>query len=183
MISPIGWRNLLRSASRGWSCCGSSITIMIPIPRDFRDFIVLLNEKRVKYLIVGGYAVAFHGYPRVTGDLDIFIEMSEENASAMLEVLGAFGFSTTGIGPKFFMDKGEVVRLGREPLKLEILNDISGISFAECYGNRVTVSIEDLKVNFIDLPDLIQNKKASGREKDLADIRNLPPATKIPPIL
>ena len=111
---------------------------MIPIPRDFRDFIDLLNEKQVRYLVIGGYAVAFHGYPRVTGDLDIFIEMSETNASAMLEVLEA------------------------------------------CYRNRVTASIEGLKVNFIDLPDLIKNKHASARDKDIADIKNLPPAKKTP---
>src|SRR5881394_1680221 len=147
---------------------------MIPIPRDFREFIALLNARRVRYLIVGGYAVAFHGYPRTTGDIDIFIELSDRNAAAMVEVFQRFGFAGSDIKPDFFTDKGEVVRLGREPLKLEILNDISGVTFAECYRRRVRARIEGLRVNFIDLPDLIRNKRASGRDKDKLDLKNLP---------
>jgi hypothetical protein len=126
--------------------------------------------------VVGGYAVAFHGYPRATGDLDVFIELSRKNAVAMTEVFRQFGFETSGIQPEFFMDKGEVVRLGREPLKLEILNDISGVAFAECYRRRRRARLEGLQVNFIDLPDLIDNKRASGRDKDLLDIKHLPKA-------
>jgi predicted nucleotidyltransferase len=147
---------------------------MIPIPRDFREFIALLNVRRVRYLVVGGYAVAFHGYPRATGDLDVFIELSRKNATAMAEVFQQFGFEASGIQPEFFMDKGEVVRLGREPLKLEILNDISGVTFADCYRRRRQARIGGLRVNFIDLPDLIRNKRASGRDKDLLDLKNLP---------
>ncbi len=147
---------------------------MIPIPRDFRDFIGLLNARRVRYLIVGGYAVAFHGYPRTTGDIDIFIELSHKNAVALLGVLQQFGFSTSGLGPEFFMDKGQVVRLGREPLKLEILNHISGVSFEECYRSRVRASIDGLRINFIDLIHLARNKKASGRDKDKSDLKHLP---------
>ena len=146
---------------------------MIPIPRDFRDFIGLLNARRVKYLIVGGYAVAFHGYPRATGDLGVFIKCSRRNAAAMVEVFRRFGFTDDKMGPEFFMDKGEVVRLGREPLKLEILNDISGVTFAECYRRRVRARIEGLHINFIDLPELIRNKRATGRDKDKLDVRNL----------
>jgi Nucleotidyl transferase of unknown function (DUF2204) len=147
---------------------------MIPIPRDFRDFIGLLNARRVRYLVVGGYAVAYHGYPRTTGDIDIFIELSRRNAAAMVEVFQRFGFADSAIRPEFFMDKGEVVRLGREPLKLEILNDISGVTFADCYRRRVRARIEGLGVNFIDLPDLVRNKRASGRDKDKLDLKNLP---------
>lgn len=147
---------------------------MIPIPRDFREFIGLLNSRRVRYLVVGGYAVAYHGYPRTTDDIDIFIELSRRNATAMAEVFRRFGFEAGQIRPEFFMDKGEVVRLGREPLKLEILNDISGVEFAECYERRVRARIGDLRVNFIDLPDLIRNKRASGRDKDRMDLKNLP---------
>lgn len=148
---------------------------MIPIPRDFREFIALLNARHVRYLIVGGYAVAYHGYPRATGDLDVFIELSRRNAEAMIEVFGRFGFVTTDLGPEFFMDKGEVVRLGREPLKLEILNDISGVTFAECYRRRIRARIGGLGINFIDLPRLLQNKLAAGRDKDRLDVKNLPP--------
>jgi len=151
---------------------------MIPIPRDFREFIGLLNSRRVRYRVVGGYAVAYHGYPRTTGDIDIFIELSRRNATAMAEVFRRFGFDAADIRPEFFMDKGDVVRLGREPLKLEILNDISGVTFAECYERRVRARIDGLRVNFIDLPDLIVNKRASGRGKDQLDLENLPPSRK-----
>ncbi|MBI5767146.1 MAG: nucleotidyltransferase [Verrucomicrobia bacterium] len=147
---------------------------MIPIPRDFREFIGLLNAKRVRYLVVGGYAVAYHGYPRATGDIDIFIELSRRNATAMVEVFERFGFTGFDLKPEFFMEKGEVVRLGREPLKLEILNDISGVTFDACYRQRVKARIEGLRVNFIDLPELLRNKRASGRDKDLLDLKHLP---------
>ena len=146
---------------------------MIPIPRDFRDFIALLNEKRVRYVVVGGYAVAFHGHPRTTGDLDVFMELSLKNAKLMLSVFEAFGFNTEGTAPEFFMDRGQVVRLGREPLKLEILNDISGVSFAECWAHRVKAPLGDLRINFIDLERLLANKQASGRLKDKLDVSEL----------
>ncbi|HEY5551318.1 MAG TPA: hypothetical protein VIK52_05495 [Opitutaceae bacterium] len=148
---------------------------MIPIPRDFRDFIALLNERRVRYLVVGGYAVAYHGYPRATGDLDIFIGLSRGNAGAMVRVFKSFGFESSELTPEFFMEKGQVVRLGREPMKLEILNEISGVSFAECYRHRIRAKIGNLRINVIDLPHLLRNKQASGRDKDLLDLKNLPP--------
>ena len=147
---------------------------MIPIPRDFRDFIALLNARRVRYLIIGGYAVAYHGYPGTTGDLNVFVELSQANARALLAVFTEFGFSADKLSPEFFMDRGEVVRLGREPMRLEILNDISGVSFSDCYRRRVRARMEGLTINFIDLPELIANKQASGRAKDLADLENLP---------
>lgn len=146
---------------------------MIPIPRDFRDFIVLLNERRVRYVVVDGYAVAYHGHPRTTGDLDVFIELSRKNAAAMLDVFADFGFDTKGITPAFFMDKGQVVRLGREPLKLEILNDISGVSFSDCWRNRVSARLGGPRINFIDLEHLLANKRASGRPKDRIDVTEL----------
>lgn len=147
---------------------------MIPIPRDFREFIVLLNARRVRYLIVGGYAVAYHGYPRATGDLDVFVELSRRNAEGIIDVFRRFGFATTGLEPEFFMDKDQVVRLGREPLKLEILNDLSGVTFADCYQHRIRARIGGLGINFIDLPHLLQNKLAAGRDKDRLDLTNLP---------
>jgi predicted nucleotidyltransferase len=151
---------------------------MIPLARDFSDFIRLLNARRVKYLLVGGYAVAYHGYPRATGDLDIFIELSERNARAMVKVFAGFGFDVSELTPDFFMDKGQVVRLGEEPLRLEIINDISGVTFSECYKNRVKAVMGGCRMNFIDLPDLMENKRASGRAKDLADLEYLAAAAK-----
>lgn len=146
---------------------------MIPIPRDFRDFIRLLNEQKVKYIVVGGYAVAFHGYPRATGDLDIFVELNRENAEAMVKVFEAFGFPVGEIKPELFMDPGHVVRLSREPMKLEILNEITGAAFSECHENRIVAEVEGVNGCFINLPELVKNKQSTGRAKDAADLENL----------
>ena len=146
---------------------------MIPIPPDFREFIQLLNDHSIKYLVVGGYAVAFHGYPRATGDLDIYVELSRSNASGLVRVFQHFGFSPGQFTPEFFMDEGQVVRIGRSPLKLEILNEISGVEFQSCYAHRISEKIDGLKVNFIGLQDLLLNKRSTGRHKDAADVENL----------
>ena len=148
---------------------------MIPIPPDFREFIQLLNEHSIKYLVVGGYAVAFHGYPRATGDLDIFVEMSQSNASGLVRVFERFGFSPGQFTPEFFLDEGQVVRIGRAPLRLEILNEISGVEFHSCYEQRISENIDGLEVDFIGLQDLLVNKKSTGRHKDSADVENLEP--------
>src|SRR5476651_51275 len=99
---------------------------MIPIPRDFREFFRLLNKHRVKYLVIGGYAVGYHGYPRYTGDVDIFIAVSPQNGKAMVKVFCEFGFPDDSLTPDFFCDYGQVIRLGGEPMKLEIVNKIDG---------------------------------------------------------
>lgn len=145
----------------------------IPIPRDFREFIFLLNAENVRYVIVGGYAVAYHGYPRATADLDIFIDISKSNSAAVLAALKKFGFSHPQITSEFFQKKGRVFCLGREPLRLEIINDIDGVTFAECYKHRIKTKLGDLPINFVDLARLKRNKKASGRAKDLADLEQL----------
>ena len=151
---------------------------MIPLPRDFRDFLGLLNTNAVKYLVVGGYAVAYHGYVRYTGDLDIFIELSSENAGRLVRALWEFGFDLPKLKPTLFLRKGKIVRMGYEPMRLEILNDIDGVRFAECYDRRRVARLDDLKINFINLPELLKNKRASGRQKDLADVEGLTPKSR-----
>ncbi len=146
---------------------------MIPIPRDFQDFLRLLNESGVKYLIVGGYAVAFHGYVRYTGDLDIFVELSEDNAAKLARVLRLFGFNLPRVRPALFLRKGKIIRMGHEPMRLEILNEIDGVSFQECYQARRVAKLEGLDVNFIDRPQLLRNKRATGRKKDEVDAEEL----------
>ncbi len=146
---------------------------MILIPKDFKDFLKLLNARRVKYLIIGGYAVGYHGYPRATGDLDIFVEISPANAKALVGAFKKFGFDVPELKESLFLRKGKMVRVGRPPMRLEVLNDISGVSFDECYTSRVTDVIEGIQLHFIDLPHLLANKRASGRAKDLADVENL----------
>jgi hypothetical protein len=141
--------------------------------QDFIDFIRLLNEHRVEYLVVGAHALAYHGRPRHTGDLDIWIKPNEENASKMLAVLEDFGFGSLNIDEKDFLKDGYVTQLGYPPLRIDILNSISGVEFDEAYSNKSDGKVEDLTVNFINVSEFVKNKKATGRPKDLADIAAL----------
>jgi predicted nucleotidyltransferase len=140
---------------------------------DFREFIRLLNNNEVKYLVVGGYAVGIHGHPRYTGDLDIWLLPDKENAFKSLKSLDEFGFGSLEITETDLMKEGTVIQLGQPPLRIDLLNSIDGVSFHECYPNKKTVSIDGLEVNFIGYNDLIKNKKATGRHQDLGDIENL----------
>jgi predicted nucleotidyltransferase len=146
---------------------------MIPIPQDFQEFLRLLNGRGIKYLIVGGYAVGHYGYVRYTGDLDIFVALSNENAENLTRVFQEFGFDSPELKPELFLNKGRIVRIGNEPMRLEILNEIDGVNFDDCYTNRNEVNVGGFKVNVISLAHLLQNKKASGRLKDLADVEAL----------
>src|SRR5471032_480334 len=131
---------------------------MIPIPHDFRAFLRLLNRHRVKYLVVGGYAVAFHGYPRYTGEIDFYVAISPRNAASPVKVFRDFGFGEDGPTPASFQQRGQVLRIGREPMRLEILNEIDGVNFAECHARRTRARLDNLTVNFIGLADLLRNK-------------------------
>ena len=144
------------------------------LPRDFREFLRLLHAHGVKYLLIGGYAVGYHGYPRATNDLDIWIAIDQDNAEQMVEVLREFGFDTPQLSPDLFLQDKSLVRMGAPPLKIEITTFISGVSFDECYTERVVDLIDGVEVNLISLPRLKINKKASGRYKDLDDLEHLP---------
>jgi len=148
---------------------------MIPLPRDFQDFLRLLNANGIRYVVVGGYAVAFHGYVRYTGDLDIFVELSHENARKLARALREFGFDLPAVKPALFLRKGKIIRMGHEPMRLEILNEIDGVTFQECYKRRRIARLGNLKINFIALPQLLKNKRATLRQKDLADVEALTP--------
>lgn len=151
---------------------------MIPIPQDFREFIQLLNQHRVRYLVIGGYAVGYHGYPRYTGDLDVFVEISPKNATALVRVLEEFGLTNEKVPLKPFLTRGTIVRMGRDPMRLEIINKIDGATFAECFKSRMVARVGDLRINFIGLAHLRRNKKAAGRLKDLDDLHRLPRTAK-----
>jgi hypothetical protein len=141
--------------------------------QDFLKFIGLLEREKVDYLVVGGYAVGLHGFPRYTGDIDFFVAISNENADKILSVFKEFGFGDIGLEQRDFLKSDFVVEIGREPKKIQILTGIDGVNFNECRMNRVEVEIGDLKVNFIGKGDLIRNKAASGRSKDLIDLAEL----------
>jgi len=141
--------------------------------RDFREFVELLNSNSVKYLIVGGYAVAFHGHPRYTKDLDVWLELSEENAERVVQALRDFGFGSLNFTKEDFLLTGQVVQLGYPPSRIDLINSPDGVDFAECFASRIEIEIEGLKISIIDLENLKKNKKASGRLQDLADLEKL----------
>jgi predicted nucleotidyltransferase len=140
---------------------------------NFTAFLRLLNAHKVRYLVVGGYAVAFHGYPRYTGDLDIFVEASSDNAAALLAVYRDFGMDVAWLKAELFTTPDNVVRLGREPVQLDVLTGIAGLAFAEAYTRRIESQLGDLTVPFISYPDLIRNKLSTGRGKDAVDAEQL----------
>jgi hypothetical protein len=138
-----------------------------------REFIVLLNSHRVDYLVVGGHAVAFHGHPRFTGDIDFLIRTSPANVQRFLTVLDAFGFGSVGITEADLLLAGRIVQLGQPPNRIDILTSISGIDFDSAWESRVQVVMDDQPVSVLGWNDLLRNKRASGRQKDLADVEKL----------
>jgi hypothetical protein len=134
----------------------------------------LLNSNQVEYLLVGGYAVGYHGYPRATADMDIWVAANPQNGEKLVIVLKEFGFNLPELSPELFTDKNKVIRMGVPPIRIELITSIDGVSFAECYMNRVQDELDGEKVNLIDLEHLKINKRASGRYKDLNDLEHLP---------
>jgi hypothetical protein len=140
---------------------------------DFKEFIQSLNNSRVRYLVIGAYAVALHGYPRYTKDLDIWIDMTPENAANMVEALVHFGFGSLGLQAADFLVPEQIVQLGYPPNRIDLITTPPGVDFETCYPSRLRVEIDDATVNFIDLENLRKNKRAAGRLQDLADLENL----------
>lgn len=146
---------------------------MIQLPQDFKDFLKLLTLHNVEYLLIGGYAVGYHGYPRATADMDIWIAIRPENARKMVNVIKEFGFNVPELSPNLFLEKKKVIRMGEPPIRIEILTEISGVEFDECNENRIRARLDDIEVNIIDYDNLIKNKQAAGRAKDLNDLEHL----------
>jgi hypothetical protein len=147
---------------------------MVKLPPDFKEFLSLLHTHRVKYLLVGGYAVAAHGYPRFTGDMDVWIQTNTVNAENVLKVCREIGFDVLNLRVELFTDPKQMTRMGHPPLRIEILNSVSGLSFDAAWENRISEVWDGVPVFLISLEDLRTNKLASGRLKDLADLENLP---------
>jgi hypothetical protein len=141
--------------------------------QDFKEFIQLLNANQVKYLVIGGYAVAIHGHPRYTKDIDIWIETSPENSQKLMEALIEFGFGSLGLDAEDFQSPDQIIQLGYPPNRIDLITTPDGIEFESCYQAKIEVKINDINVNFIDLENLKKNKQASGRLQDLADLENL----------
>ncbi|MBC7258494.1 MAG: hypothetical protein H5T65_04555 [Chloroflexi bacterium] len=141
--------------------------------QDFKEFIISLNDNLVRYLVIGGYAVAIHGYPRYTKDIDIWIEPTPENAARIVKALEQFGFGSLGLKAEDFLVPDQVIQLGYPPNRIDLLTTALGVEFGTCYASRVEVEVDGVIVNFIDLENLKKNKKAVGRLQDLADLENL----------
>ena len=144
------------------------------INKDFREFITLLNANDVRYLVVGGYAVAVHGYPRYTKDLDIWIQCTPLNAANLMKALDQFGFGGLDIDAGDFTQEGRIIQLGYPPHRIDLMTSADGLTFADCYAKKLTVEIEGVEIDFIDIDNLRRNKATTGRAQDLADLENLP---------
>jgi hypothetical protein len=145
----------------------------LALPQDFRELLELLNANGVRYLLVGGYAVGHYGYSRSTNDIDIFVANDDKNARNLVRCLAEYGFGGGDLNPEIFTKKDSLVIMGVEPLAVDILNYLTGTEFDAAYANRQIVTDEDLDISLIGLEDLIKNKIATGRHKDLADVEYL----------
>jgi hypothetical protein len=145
----------------------------MPLNKDLREFVELLNSNRVDYLIIGAFAVAWYGYPRFTADLDILIRPDSGNAARMLEALRQFGFGALGIEAGDLTAVGQVVQLGVKPNRIDILTSISGVSFEEAWKDRMDGTLDGIPAVFIGRTALIRNKESTGRAKDLGDVEEL----------
>lgn len=141
--------------------------------KDFNEFIKLLNEHKVKYLVVGGYAVAFHGHPRYTKDLDVWIESSPANARNLLKALDRFGFGSLDLTIEDFLVPDQIIQLGYPPNRIDLLTSAAGLNFEDCYASKVVTTIHGLQIDFVDIENLKKNKRSTGRAQDLADMENL----------
>ena len=143
------------------------------LPKDWRAFIELLNSQSVEYLIVGAVAPAYHGVPRYTGDLDILVRPSPENALRMESVLSAFGITSLGLKAADFSEPDSIIQLGMAPNRIDILKSITGVPFEDAWSDRIQVELDGVLANLIGHKALIRNKQLTGRAKDKADLEAL----------
>lgn len=143
------------------------------LQKDLREFVELLLSRGVEFVVIGGHAVAFHGYPRLTDDLDLLVRPTKDNAQRVVDALAAFGFGDVGLGVDDFIAPDQVIQLGRVPNRIDLLTHVYGVTMEEVWETRVEVDLDGLKVWFIGKDALIRNKKATGRKQDLADAEKL----------
>lgn len=174
MRNPTGFPKHPPSGSRPLNGCGKLSMAMIHLPQDFKEFLKLLNAHRVEYLMIGGYAVGYYGYPRATADMDIWVAVNPANADKIVAVLKEFGFNLPDLSAELFLKEWQIIRMGVPPVRIELSTSVSGVNFSECYANKVIDAVDGVQINLISLEHLKQNKKSAARHKDLADLENLP---------
>jgi len=148
--------------------------MVIELPSDFREFLQLLNEHEVRFLLIGGFAVAFHRYPRATQDIEIWFENSPTNAKRVVAAIRAFGFDVPKLNAELIQQPRKILRMGHPPMRIEMMNEIDGVAFEQCYQNSITSNVDGVSLRIISLADPKQNKQASARHKDLDDLEHLP---------
>jgi hypothetical protein len=153
----------------------------LELANDYKEFLRLFRAHSVEYLLIGGWAVGYHGYPRATYDLDVWIATSPANANRVVKAVSEFGFSGPELSADLFLKEDQIVRMGVEPVRIEVMTSISGVEFDECYREKLDTTLNDVAVNLINLRHLKINKQASGRLKDLADLEGLSKAIVTPP--
>ena len=146
--------------------------------KDYREMLQCLLEEKVRFLLVGAYALAVHGFPRATKDIDFFVWATPENATNLVRALARFGAPLHDISESDFSTAGTVFQIGNSPRRIDILTNISGIEFEHAYANRKNIFLEGLDIPVISVSDLIANKRASGRSQDLVDVERLESALK-----
>ena len=174
MIASGGGGERRRSDWPRSKLCAESCMDAPLLTDDFKEFLRLLNANRVDYLLVGGYAVGLHGYPRATVDLDVWVGPTPENAERVVQALRSFGFDMPALNAQLFLDPRSIVRFGTPPFRIEIMTAIDGVEFQACRGRAPVFNLDDVQVPVISLDDLKTNKRAAGRNKELADLDNLP---------
>ena len=143
------------------------------VDENYVEFIGLLNAREVRYLVVGGYAVNFYGYPRYTGDIDLWLWLDPANIARAIDCVNDFGFAALGIRPADLAGPNKVLQLGYEPVRIDLLTSVDGVDFDDCYARRTTVELGPADAPFLALDDLIRAKTATGRPQDLADVAQL----------
>jgi hypothetical protein len=140
---------------------------------DFSEFCALLNARAVEFVIVGAHALAFHGAPRFTGDLDILVRPTEENGARLLAAVAEFGFPTTLVTPADIPIGRKIIEMGIPPVQIHVMSQIDGVTWEDVWASRVTGPFGSDQVAFIGRKEFLRNKRAAGRPKDLADIEAL----------
>ncbi len=140
---------------------------------DFKELLKLFNENKVQYLVVGGYAVNFYGYPRYTEDFDLLVLLTPENANKIILTLKEFGFGSLGLSNSDFLKKENVIQLGKAPFRIDIMTSADGIDFESAYSRKTIHRVASIEIPIISLDDLIKNKMTTARSQDIADIEGL----------
>jgi Nucleotidyl transferase of unknown function (DUF2204) len=143
------------------------------LTREFRELLALLNSRHVEYLLVGAYALAFHGAPRFTGDLDIWVKPGAQNAQQVIAALSDFGFGSAGLSEDDFKNENQVVQLGQAPVRIDLMTSLTGVAWDDALRGSVPADLEGVPVRFIGKKHFVINKRAIGRKKDLADVEAL----------